>query len=220
MQRRLSETPASEQGPRAQRGVPDEQATAPAARRRPPHASSRGHWPGAACRYAGRGVGQRVRQAWTAGAAKCLGRGTVSVRGRLGAAGVVGAALLAGVTGPASALGFASVSVDATGTVSRDGTVTVSGTYRCAPRPGPGPVFVSSTVRQGGERHGIGGTAARCDGAEHTWVNHEKPGHGALKPGAAEVEATLMHLNTRGGLPMPAIAATDQQDIELRPARS
>lgn len=145
------------------------------------------------------------------------------MRGSLVAASaVVAAGLLAGVTGPADAITIwpGAVSADAEGTVSRDGTVTVSGTYRCSPRSAPGPVFVSSTVRQGPVRHGIGGTAARCDGAEHTWVNRERPGDGtSLKPGSAEVEATLMHLNTRSGLPMPTILASDRQDVELRPAR-
>ncbi|MEU0282632.1 DUF6299 family protein [Streptomyces sp. NPDC006195] len=124
-----------------------------------------------------------------------------------------------GLTGPAGAAAFeaGSVSADTTATVSRDGTVTVSGTHRCSPRSGPGPVFVSSTVLSGEVRHGIGGTAARCDGAEHTWVNQEKPGGGKkLAPGRAEVEATLMQLNTRTGLPLPIIVARDRHSIELR----
>ncbi|MGW2230874.1 DUF6299 family protein [Streptomyces formicae] len=145
------------------------------------------------------------------------------MRGSLVAASaVVAAGLLTGVTGPADAItiGSGAVSTDAEGTVSRDGAVTISGTYRCSPRSAPGPVFVSSTVRQGSVRHGIGGTAARCDGAEHTWVNHEGPGNGtSLEPGSAEVEATLMHLNTRSGLPVPTFLASDRQDVELRPAR-
>ncbi|MGW9133345.1 DUF6299 family protein [Streptomyces sp. NPDC055681] len=144
------------------------------------------------------------------------------MRGSLVAAGVVaiGGALLTAAAGPVGAADVQAVSAAPTGTVSTDGTVTLSGTYRCSPSSGPGPVFVSSTVRAGEVRHGIGGTAATCDGVEHTWVNQDKPVHGALvAPGSAEVEATLVHLDTRSGLPMPRIIVTDQHEIELRPAK-
>ncbi|WP_406337618.1 DUF6299 family protein [Streptomyces sp. NBC_01620] len=144
------------------------------------------------------------------------------MRGSLVAAGVVaiGGALLTSATGPVGAADVQAVSAAPTGTVSRDGTVTLSGTYRCSSLSGPGPVFVSSTVGAGEMRRGIGGTVATCDGVEHTWVNQDKPVHGSLMaPGPAEVEATLVHLDTRSGLPMPSIIATDRHEIELRPAR-
>ena len=141
------------------------------------------------------------------------------MRGSLVAASAVVAATLWSVAGPAGAVASGSVSADPTGTVSRDGTVSLTGTYRCS-ASGPGPVFVSSSVRQGGMRHGIGGTPARCDGAEHAWVNHERLAHPTrLAPGPAEVEAALVRLDTRSGLPLPTVLATDRHKVELRPAR-
>ncbi|MEY9838170.1 DUF6299 family protein [Streptacidiphilus sp. EB103A] len=111
------------------------------------------------------------------------------------------------------------VSANPTGTVSRDGTLTLSGTYRCSAGAGRGPVFVSSSVQKESVQHSVGGTAAVCDGLEHTWVNQEKPGDGtALKPGPANVSATLMRLDSSSGLPLPAILATDRHQIDLQPA--
>lgn len=113
------------------------------------------------------------------------------------------------------------VTANPAGTLSKDGTVTMSGTYRCwAPADG-GPVFVSSSVQTGSVQHGIGGTQARCDGLEHTWVNQEKPADGAsLTPGPAKVQATLLHLDTHSGLPLPAVIATDQHQGKLLPVQS
>lgn len=144
------------------------------------------------------------------------------MRGSLVAAGVVaiGGALLTAAAGPVGAADGQAVSAAPTGTVSTDGTVTVFGTYRCSPFSGPGPVFVSSSVRVGEVRHGIGGTAATCDGVEHAWVNQDKLVLGApVAPGPAEVETALVHLDTGSGLPMPSIIATNRHEIELRPAK-
>ncbi|WP_370150883.1 DUF6299 family protein [Streptacidiphilus sp. EB129] len=128
--------------------------------------------------------------------------------------------LLTVTPGPAGATAAGAVSADQSGTVAGDGTVTLSGTYRCSPLTGPGPVFVSSSVGTGSVRHGIGGTAATCDGAEHSWVNRERPADGTkMTPGPTEIEATLVHLDTRGGLPLPDIIATDQHQIDLLPAK-
>lgn len=66
------------------------------------------------------------------------------------------------------------VTIAATGRVAADGTITLSGTYRCA--PGSGPVFVSSSLRQGDSRRSIGGTRAVCDGDEHRWTNSGRAG--------------------------------------------
>ncbi|WP_329344032.1 DUF6299 family protein [Streptomyces sp. NBC_00663] len=112
---------------------------------------------------------------------------------------------------------FESVTVDPTGTLAEDGTVTLSGTYRCLGNTGP--AFVSSSVgqRSPSVRHGIGGTRAVCDGAEHRWENTGKVDAGALKPGAAHVEATVMELDPRGGLPLPRFHAAQQQDVTLTP---
>ncbi|MFI9827282.1 DUF6299 family protein [Streptomyces sp. NPDC051913] len=111
---------------------------------------------------------------------------------------------------------YETVTVDPTGTLAADGTVTLSGTYRCLGNSGP--VFVSSSVGQKSPsvRHGIGGTSAVCDGAEHRWENTGKVDTGALEPGAAHVEATVMELRG-GGLPLPRFHAAQQQDVTLTP---
>ncbi|MFI7349655.1 DUF6299 family protein [Streptomyces sp. NPDC049936] len=109
-----------------------------------------------------------------------------------------------------------SVTVDRTGRVAADGTVTLTGTYRCT--AADGTVFVSSVVRQGDDssvRHGIGGTRAVCDGKEHRWTNTGTLSTGALKPGAAHVEATLMELRITSGLPLPSFHARKDQDVKL-----
>jgi hypothetical protein len=114
---------------------------------------------------------------------------------------------------------FESVTVDPAGTIAPDGTITLSGTYRCT--DGTGAVFVSSSLRQGDSnvRHGIGGTSAVCDGAEHRWTNSDRPELGRFKAGAADVEATLMELRpTSSGLPLPRFHAARQQQVTLVPA--
>ncbi|GAA5011220.1 DUF6299 family protein [Streptomyces siamensis] len=106
------------------------------------------------------------------------------------------------------------LTVDATGSVAADGTITLSGTYRCA--SSTGPVFVSSAVSQGDSevQHGIGGTAAVCDGVQHRWTNSEKREPGTLVPGPAHVAATLMELSS-GPLPLPIFHAILEQDITV-----
>ena len=143
------------------------------------------------------------------------------MRGSLAAAAAVAvaAALLTVSTSPAGAEGVGAVSADRTGTVSSDGTVTVSGTYSCSALSGAGPVFVSSSVRTGDSWRSIGGTAAVCDGAEHSWVNHEKPDGGSVAPGPSDIEATLVQLDTSSGLPLPAVLASDQHHVELQSAK-
>ncbi|MFK4070406.1 DUF6299 family protein [Streptomyces sp. NPDC029674] len=105
------------------------------------------------------------------------------------------------------------VTVDPTGTLAADGTITLSGTYRCV--RGSGPVFVSSSVSQADPRvrHGIGGTLAVCDGAEHRWTNSEVR-KGTFTPGPANVEATVMELKGTG-LPLPRFHAVKRQNITL-----
>ncbi|MGW2816312.1 DUF6299 family protein [Streptomyces sp. NPDC001415] len=143
------------------------------------------------------------------------------MRVSLVAAGAVVAAgvLLGAASGPAAAAPSGTVSANPTGTVSKDGTITLSGTYRCSVPSGSGPVFVSSSVRTGDVQHGIGGTSAVCDGAEHTWVNQARPYGTPLPSGPARIEATLLQLNTRSGLPLPAILAADWHALDLRPAK-
>ncbi|WP_221349257.1 DUF6299 family protein [Streptomyces beigongshangae] len=115
----------------------------------------------------------------------------------------------AGSAGPAD-----TVTVDPTGRLAADGTVTLSGTYRCT--GGTGPVFVSSSLRQGkdGARKGVGGTTAVCDGTLRRWKNTGRTESGRFERGAAKVEATLMELRS-GGLPLPVFHAAREQDVTL-----
>ncbi|MFD9789436.1 DUF6299 family protein [Streptomyces sp. NPDC059070] len=109
------------------------------------------------------------------------------------------------------------MTVNPTGTVAKDGTITLSGTYRCK-AAGPAPVFISTSVRGEEVRQELGGPAARCDGARHTWVHHANPRSGPrMRPGPAEVDASLLRLGTRGSLPAPTILATDRHTVDLRP---
>ncbi|MET9502478.1 DUF6299 family protein [Streptomyces sp. NPDC006259] len=123
--------------------------------------------------------------------------------------------LLAAPAATATAGPSESVTVDPVGRVAADGTVTLTGTYRCT--GSSGPVFVSSSVGQESSttRHGIGGTRAVCDGAEHRWVNTGKPSSDPVEPGAARVEATVMELRPAGGLPMPHFHAAAEKDVTL-----
>ncbi|MFF4058919.1 DUF6299 family protein [Streptomyces sp. NPDC001668] len=137
------------------------------------------------------------------------------VRPALAAAAGVALFLLAAPALPANADPYETVTVDPVGRIAEDGTVTLSGTYRCT--SGTGPVFVSSSVggRSSSLRYGIGGTRAVCDGVEHGWENTGKATPGALEPGEAHVEATLMELSLQGGLPLPRFHAVGQRDITL-----
>ncbi|MFJ9041585.1 DUF6299 family protein [Streptomyces sp. NPDC102406] len=137
------------------------------------------------------------------------------IRPALGAA--VGVSLLLAAPAASAASEPAEyVTVDPTGQVAADGTVTLSGTYRC--QHSTGLTFVSSSVRQGSEirRYGIGGTSAVCDGAEHRWQNSGKAQPDAVKPGAAHVQATIMELRLRNGLPLPYFHAVRDQDVTLK----
>ncbi|MFF1698148.1 DUF6299 family protein [Streptomyces sp. NPDC058257] len=107
------------------------------------------------------------------------------------------------------------VTIDPAGRLAPDGTVTLSGTYQCT--GGTGPVFVSSSLTQGNQsvRYGIGGTRAVCDGEQHAWTNTGRPSPAALKPGAGHVEASVMELDSRSGLPLPRFHASQRQDVVL-----
>ncbi|MER6954033.1 MULTISPECIES: DUF6299 family protein [unclassified Streptomyces] len=139
----------------------------------------------------------------------------MSLRPVLSAAAGAALLLLAAPAVTAVAAPTESVTVDAVGRIASDGTVTLSGTYRCT--GSTGPVFVSSSVRQNSEnaRHGVGGTRAVCDGAEHAWKNTGKVAPDDLEPGAAHVEATLMELRPESGLPLPRFHAVQERDITL-----
>ncbi|MEU9454364.1 DUF6299 family protein [Streptomyces sp. NPDC048277] len=124
-------------------------------------------------------------------------------------------ALLCAAVAPVTAAPSEFVTVDRTGRLASDGTVTLSGTYTCT--DASGPVFVSSSVSQDSPdyRHGVGGTRAVCDGAEHRWRNTGKVTSEKLRRGAAHVEATITELRSQGGLPLPYFHATAQRDITL-----
>ncbi|SOD81959.1 DUF6299 family protein [Streptomyces sp. Ag109_G2-15] len=131
------------------------------------------------------------------------------------AAALGAAALLCAAAGPATADASETVTVAPTGRIAADGTITLSGTYRCTGNTGP--VFVSSSVSQDDPRlkHGIGGSAALCDGAEHPWQNSGKVSADSLRAGTAHVEATLMELRPSGIVPLPAFHAVQEQDVTL-----
>ncbi|MGW7267810.1 DUF6299 family protein [Streptomyces sp. NPDC054842] len=135
------------------------------------------------------------------------------------ASGTPAASTPAAVPPAAPAAAADSVTVDTAGKLAVDGTLTLSGTYRCS--AATGPVFVSSTLVQGGGnvRHGVGGTRAVCDGAEHRWANTARLGTAAFTAGEAHVEATLMELRPGFlGLPMPHFHATSQRQVMLAQA--
>ncbi|MGY4929217.1 DUF6299 family protein [Streptomyces sp. 900105755] len=135
----------------------------------------------------------------------------------LGSAALVCAAVAPATAAPAAAPAE-SVTVDPTGRLAADGTVTLSGTYTCT--DATGPVFISASLSQDSPtfRHGIGGTQAVCDGAEHHWENTGEVASEKLKPGAANVEATILELRNTGGLPLPFFHAAGHQDITLTKA--
>ncbi|MEU5593342.1 DUF6299 family protein [Streptomyces sp. NPDC020298] len=125
------------------------------------------------------------------------------------------AQLFAAAVAPAAAGPYETVTVDPTGRVAADGTVTLSGTYRCT--AGRGPVFVSSSVSQSPlpVPHGIGGTVARCDGADHRWKNSGRILGDTVRAGVAHVEATVLELRLHGALPLPYFHAVRQRDVTL-----
>ncbi|WP_225826979.1 DUF6299 family protein [Streptomyces naphthomycinicus] len=128
------------------------------------------------------------------------------------------AALLCAAVGPAAADPAdpaETITVDSAGRLAPDGTVLLSGTYRCT--AATGPVLISSSVSQSdpGLRHGIGGSVARCDGAEHRWENSGKAEPETLKAGKAHVEAALTELRPSGILLLPNFHAVTDQDVKL-----
>ncbi|MGW2642332.1 DUF6299 family protein [Streptomyces sp. NPDC001348] len=133
----------------------------------------------------------------------------------LGATAGAAALLFAAVT-PATAGPSETLTVDRTGRVASDGTVTLSGTYRCSVT-GTSPVYVGASLRQDGSgvRHGIGGSRAQCDGAEHHWENSGRVTQDRFEPGAARVEATVVELRPDDGIPVPHFHADREQDVTL-----
>ncbi|MFI9804289.1 DUF6299 family protein [Streptomyces sp. NPDC052301] len=124
-------------------------------------------------------------------------------------------ALLCAAVGPVGADPSETIGVDATGRLASDGTVTLSGSYRCT--AGTGPVFVGSSVSQSDPHvlHGVGGSMAQCDGAEHRWQNSGKVSSENLQAGSAHVQATLLEMRPAGVAVLPAVHAVMDQDVTL-----
>ncbi|MEV6834701.1 DUF6299 family protein [Streptomyces sp. NPDC051133] len=124
-------------------------------------------------------------------------------------------ALLCAAAGPAGADPAETIGVDATGRIAPDGTITLSGGYRCT--AGTGPVFVGSSVSQSDPhvQHGVGGSLAQCDGAEHRWQNSGKVSSEDLKAGPAHVRAALVEMRPAGIAVLPALHAVADQDVTL-----
>jgi hypothetical protein len=137
-----------------------------------------------------------------------------SARGALGAAAVTLLLAAAPAVPTAAAAEGETVTVDTTVRLAADGTLTISGSYRCT--GATGPVFVSSDISRPDStvRHGIGGTRAVCDGAEHTWSNTGKPVD-PLDAGPARVQAAVVELNPHGLLLLPRFHAVRQQDVTV-----
>ncbi|MFI1762471.1 DUF6299 family protein [Streptomyces sp. NPDC020800] len=124
-------------------------------------------------------------------------------------------ALLWTAVGPAAADSAETVTVDPAGRIAPDGTITLSGTYRCT--GATGPAFVSSSIAQDepGVQHGIGGSVAQCDGAEHRWENSGRITPNPVKAGKAHAQATVTELRPGGLLVVPAFHAVKDQDVKL-----
>lgn len=143
----------------------------------------------------------------------------VSARSVLAVVAVGGALLLgAVVTAPPAASAVAPqeiVTVDSEGRTAADGSVTLSGTHRCP--NATGQVFVGSSVHQepATTQYGIGGTRAVCDGETHRWENTGRVPSGALKAGAADVEATLTEMRSADGRLLPDFRVVERQTIKL-----
>ncbi|MFG2931115.1 DUF6299 family protein [Streptomyces achromogenes] len=135
----------------------------------------------------------------------------------LGATALLGATAAQAAAAPGARAAVAPgeyITVDPTGRIAADGTVTLSGTYRCT--GATGPAFIGSSISQGTVRQqGIGGSGARCDGAEHRWQNSGKPYGQTLRPGAAHVQATVVELRRSGIILVPVFHAQTDRDITL-----
>lgn len=106
------------------------------------------------------------------------------------------------------------VTIDPIGKVAPDGTLTLTGTYQCSVSRSE-PVFVGSKVVQNGAQANVGGTVATCDGREHIWSNTGAAA-GAFRTGLAVGEATLLALESSGGLvPSLVVVATDYRGLSL-----
>ncbi|MBL1084155.1 hypothetical protein JK359_19650 [Streptomyces actinomycinicus] len=129
----------------------------------------------------------------------------------------LGAAALLCAAGPATAgpAPAETITIDPAGRIASDGTVWLSGTYRCT--GSTGPVFVSAALSQAdpGVHHSVGGSTARCDGAEHRWENSGDLTALKLKAGSAHVQVTLTELRPSGLIPLPAFHAVADKDVTL-----
>lgn len=136
------------------------------------------------------------------------------------AAAALAAALVTVLTPGSAGAQFApdAVTIDRTGLIAPDGTLTLSGTYRCSSRLGP--AYIGSEVSRGNAQSSVGGTAATCDGKEHTWRNTSRGAAGRFVAGPAVGEAVLFVLDLSNGLvPIPVVLGSDEHELSLRQGR-
>ncbi|WP_431044616.1 DUF6299 family protein [Streptomyces sp. P1-3] len=151
------------------------------------------------------------------------------IRFRRAALAVLGAALLAAAAplpagaapgrpaAPAPERGY-ELTIDPRGYLGPNGSVRLSGTYRCVKGGAVGLTFISSTLEQGDQQRGIGGTAADCDGKMHRWTNTDSAAWlvgEAYTPGKAQVKATILRLSMESGLPLPDVLTAERQGVQL-----
>ncbi|OPF70789.1 hypothetical protein VT50_0235730 [Streptomyces antioxidans] len=108
------------------------------------------------------------------------------------------------------------LTIDRTGNVSPDGSVTLYGSYRCV-REGAGyaRATVLVTLTQDGERHGLGGYNAVCDGQRHRWLI-DAANVGPYQPGPADAEGTLLRFDAGGSfVPVPRSAVGVEREVRL-----
>ncbi|WKX70159.1 DUF6299 family protein [Streptomyces sp. XD-27] len=151
------------------------------------------------------------------------------IRFRRAAPAVLGAALLAAAAplpaaaapgraaAPAPEQGY-ELTIDPRGYVGPNGSIRLSGTYRCTKGGAVGLTFISSTLEQGDQQRGIGGTAADCDGKVHRWTNTDNAAlivGESYAPGKARVKATILRLSMESGLPLPDVLTAEQQSVQM-----
>ncbi|WP_329139178.1 DUF6299 family protein [Streptomyces sp. NBC_00670] len=108
------------------------------------------------------------------------------------------------------------LTIDATAPLAA-GHPTLTGTYRCA--PASGTTFLAASLSQADPhvRHGIGSTAAVCDGALHRWTRTDT-GTRTYAAGAARVQVSLVELSATG-LPLPRVHRIEERTVTLVAAR-
>ncbi|MFE9256186.1 DUF6299 family protein [Streptomyces sp. NPDC006879] len=105
-------------------------------------------------------------------------------------------------------------SVQEYGHITKEDTVTLSGTYRCVNTSPSGRIYLSPSLAQDGFAKGVGGRAARCDGAEHEWSVTINTADTPFHAGAAEVRPQLTSLGS-GFPPVRLLASPAPVPVQL-----